>query len=429
MQVIRFTQKHPRGGYLYVAVMVIATLVGLVGLSAISVARMELRSSVESQDSSNATHLSQSAVELALAKLQSDPAWRTNLTSGTEYPSGGVALNGGTLSWKLVDSDGNLNDDDSDFVRIYGIGRSRGMTSVTSVLTWPSGTPLSCLEASFHCQNNLTLSLLVNWTTNQIISSNGDISASAFGADINGQVEAAGTVTGNINGTSISQITPRKMPGSSVFEYYLSRGTYIDVDLLPLDGSGRPQVTRTVLGPGSNPYGSGINPAGIYVIDCRTKSLQISNCRITGTILLLNPGSSTRIKDSVCWKNAVENLPSLLVSGSVEIAHNTSVLDESSLGVNFNPPGSPWEGSTDSNNDDTYPSQIEGLVYVSGTLKFPAFTPESTLNGVVVCGSASAQSFADFTWQSIFKNYPPPGFAAGSDMQIVPGSWKKDILP
>jgi hypothetical protein len=425
----RSTSPHSRSGYLYVAVMVVATLVGLVGLSAISVARMELRSAVETQDSSNATRLSQSGIELALAKLKTDPAWRTSLASGTEYPPGGVSLNGGTLSWKVIDSDGSLSDDNSDFVKIYGIGRCGGMTTVTSVLAWPSGSPLSCLEASFHSQNSLTLSLLVDWTTDQIISSNGDVSASAFGADINGKAEAAGTVRGNVNGSATSNVAPRRMPGDSAFDYYLARGTWVDVSSLPIDGAGNPMVSGVVLGPGSNPFGSSTNSAGIYIIDCKGKNLQFTNCRIAGTIVILNPGSNVRIKDAVNWKNAVENLPAVLVSGNIGIAHDTGVLDERDVGANFNPVGSPWEGETDTSMNDTYPSEIEGLIYVSGTLSFPAFTPESNIDGVVVCESVAAYSPADFTYQSTFKSYPPPGFAFGSDMQIVPGSWLKDVLP
>ena len=42
-------------------------------------------------------------------------------------------MGSGTFTWKLVDDDGDLADDDSDPVTIYGIGRVGASTSVETV--------------------------------------------------------------------------------------------------------------------------------------------------------------------------------------------------------------------------------------------------------------------------------------------------------
>ncbi|MGZ0169614.1 MAG: hypothetical protein ACKVHE_08660 [Planctomycetales bacterium] len=263
---------HPRAGYLYVAVMVTATLVGLV---AVSVVRLNLRTTTRTGDSSSADFLAQSAVEHALAVLQNDPAWRTTYQNNTEYPGTAISMNGGTVTWKLIDVDASLNDDDSDTVRIYGIGRQGSATSVQSVQLYPTETPLSCTEAAFHCGSSINLGFTVNFNSDKSISSNGSIAATAFGASIGRNAYAAGSISGTVSGTSTSGAATRRLPGRSVFDFYTARGTWIDVGSLPVV-SGKPTIDRAVLSPESNPFGS-VNSVGIYVIDCQSQNVTIKN--------------------------------------------------------------------------------------------------------------------------------------------------------
>jgi hypothetical protein len=53
----------------------------------------------------------------------------------------------------------------------------------------------------------------------------------------------------------------------------------------------------------------------------------------------------------------------------------------------------------------------------------------SEVDGVVVCGSIAANSNLILTYRSWFFDYPPPGFAAGSTMEIAPGSWQRTASP
>jgi hypothetical protein len=416
-----------RRGYLYVAVMVTATLVGLVGLSAVSVARLNLRTTTRTADSSSADFLAQSAVEHALAVLKNDPAWRTTYQDNTEYPGTPISMNGGTVTWKLIDADGSLLDDDSDTVRIYGIGRQGSATSVQSVQLYPTENPLSCTGAAFHCAGSITVGFTANFDTNKSISSNGSIAATAFGASIGGNAYAAGAITGNVSGTSTSGATPRRLPGSSVFDFYKARGTWINVASLPVV-SGKPTIEKAVISPGSNPWGT-VNSAGIYVIDCQNQSVTIKNSRIHGTLVLLNAGANSSIEGSVHWDAVVKNLPALLVQGNLKFGYHDSALDEATLSRNFNPAGSPYEGDSDSDTTDTYPSRIYGLVYVSGHLNLPADSLDSDVTGCVVCTTSAASSDAEFTHDVTFQNFPPPGFASGNVMEIIAGTWRRDVLP
>lgn len=417
----------PRAGYLYVAVMITATLVGLVGLSAVSVARLNLRTTTRTADSSSADFLAQSAVEHALAVLKNDPAWRTTYQNNVEYPGTAISMNGGTITWKLIDVDGSLLDDTSDTVRIYGIGRQGSATSVQSVQLYPTETPLSCTEAAFHCASSVSLGGLINWATDDEISSNGSLTANAFGTSITGNVYAAGSITGSISGTQTSGAAARRMPGSSVFDFYKARGTWVDINALPVTNDKR-MIEKAIISPTTSPWGL-TNSAGIYVIDCGGQNLEIKNSRILGTLVLLNPGTGCLTSYGVHWDAAVSNLPALLVEGDFLIGHSHTNLKESDHSTNFNPTGTPFDGEEDSDTTDEYASEINGIVYTSAKLTVLAAFSRAHVNGSTICGSSSCISAATFNHKTVFTNYPPPGFAAGSEMEIIPGTWRRDVLP
>lgn len=417
----------PRAGYLYVAVMITATLVGLVGLSAVSVARLNLRTTTRTADSSSADFLAQSAVEHALAVLQNDPAWRTTYQNNTEYPGTAISMNGGTVTWKLIDPDGSLLDDDSDTVRIYGIGRQDSATSVQSVQLYPTETPLSCTQAAFHCASSVSLSGSINWSTDDEISSNGSLAADASGTSITGNAYAAGSIVGSISGTQTSGAASRRMPGSSVFDFYKARGTWVDINALPVS-NGKRVIEKAIISPTTSPWGL-TNSAGIYVIDCGGQDLEIKNSRILGTLVLLNPGTGCLTSYAVHWDAAVSNLPALLVEGDFLICHSQSNLKESDHSTNFNPTGTPFDGEEDSDTTDEYASEINGILYTSAKLTVLAPFSVTHVNGSTICGSSSCISAATFNHKSVFTNFPPPGFASGSEMEVIPGTWRRDVLP
>ena len=126
------------------------------------------------------------------------------------------------------------------------------------------------------------------------------------------------------------------------------------------------------------------------------------------------------------WEPAVNDYPALLVQGNIELYTETSALSESSFYGSFNPPGTPYLGVEDTDVDDSYPAEIHGLVYVSGTLTIPWST---VLKGVTIAGgdinvNASAQS--TLTYVPGFLGSPPPGFVDPT-MRISPGSWQKNV--
>src|SRR5205085_1993061 len=83
---------------------------------------------------------------------------------------------------------------------------------------------------------------------------------------------------------------------------------------------------------------------------------------------LLNPRNDSYFDNEVLMEPAVANYPVLLVKGSIIFQYDTTLLRENAYGGNFNPPGTPYNGVSNNNQTDTYPSILNGLVYVSGDL-------------------------------------------------------------
>ena len=212
------------------------------------------------------------------------------------------------------------------------------------------------------------------------------------------------------------------MPDSTVFDYYVANGTAISYSDLP-GGS-----INELLSPASNPYGLGeTNAEGIYVIDCLGQVILVGNCRIVGTLVLLNAGAGSNIGNwgKLNWAPAVGNYPVLLVQCSdIYFSSGEGTLNESQVG-NMNPSGTPYQGGTDSDATDEYPAIIKGLVYVTGGIR-----PESAgkLVGVMIAGADIAPFSATIlNYQSTFLDNPPPGFEASATMKISPGSWQKNV--
>jgi hypothetical protein len=338
-----------------------------------------------------------------------------------------TTLGQGTFTWQLVDEDGVLTDDDSDSVRVLGIGRVGRTTVAESVRMLASGQPLPCLGSSLQCGGDIVVKSFVQFMTDQQISSGGSISTSGFFCSIQGDVEAVGTATGTIQGNVVQNAAMRRMPGSCAFDYYLDNGTSISIDALPIV-NGIHTLEKLVLGPQANPFGDR-NPEGIYLIHCGGQRVCIKNSRIVGTIVLIAPATNSSIEGSLRWDAAVANYPALLVMGDLEVRTSSQELGETNLTFNFNPSSTPYQGKSDTDVLDAYPSEINGLVYTSGQFKAPQDFVESLFRGVTVCQTIDASSSVRFRYRSFIFDHPPPGFASGNPMVVSPGSRRRETLP
>ncbi len=331
-----FRQRRVHRGSTYLAVMGVTLVVSMIGMAVMVMARMELRRGLANQELAYAHCLAQNAVEFGLANLADDPAWRTTFTHDVEslpLDFDFAAGANGEMTFKLVDEkDSDLADDDSDAVRLYGIGRFGQADYRMSVLLEPIGEGLSCLEASLHSGGQIWMYNGVTINTDQFVSTNNQIWTNGSGI-ISGDAEAVSTIAaGSVTGNATTGVSSRRLPDTAAaFEYYLTNGTWIDFGDLP-GGA----IENVVLSPASNPYGSGrTDPQGIYVIDCQGFDLVVQDSRIVSTLVVLNPGPGTRLERAINWEPAVRNFPALMVAGNLMLKFNgVGTLNE---GINFNP--------------------------------------------------------------------------------------------
>ena len=100
-----------RRGSSYVMVLSLATVMTVVGFSAVTVSRVNTRANTQANQWTDAQFTAFSASEHALASINADSDWRTTYNGVTVERT----INGKTFSWQVVDEgDGDLTDDASD---------------------------------------------------------------------------------------------------------------------------------------------------------------------------------------------------------------------------------------------------------------------------------------------------------------------------
>jgi hypothetical protein len=399
-----------------------ALIVSVIGLSALLAMRVQRLRAADTNDLAQARLYAQAAIEMGLHWIESDPNWRDSWPNGvwaTDVPAGD-----GTFTLEGTDPDAlPLNDDPNEPLTLTGTGVAGEARYKLQVALTAQLRGLGCLEVALHVAGGVNLNAMT-LTCNQTVSTNNSIMAST--ATGTSDLEAVGTIDpGAIVGTQTIMPNTRALPDTTVFDFYTDplNGTPINIADIPRF-QGQAGIRLTVLSPNSNPYGSGqTNPLGIYFIDCQGEVLTIQDVRIVGTLVLLNAGSGSEVRNFVNWEPAVPNFPALLVQGPMYLNFNSTVtLSEGTLSTNFNPPSTPYLGTSDIVQDDSYPSIINGLVYVSSFVTIS--TGDPALNGVLVVGGVLATSVnLSLTYQETFLNNPPPGFGGQVTMFISPGSW------
>lgn len=410
--------RNPRArrGMTYPMVLTAATLVFVIGVSALTASRIQNRAAATAIGAGEARFLARSAIELGRRMIAQDNNWRTTQVNGdwlSETP-----LGEGTLSLAVVDpADGDLDDWPRGDVRFTATGRCRGATYRLRTTLKPEFTPLEILGTALHANGAVTVSLGAS-----LALSGGPLSS-------NGLVTLLGPVYGDVQALAVSGLgvggswtqlsTARTMPGSSVFGMYLALATPIT------PGS---TIDRAVIAAGYNSLGS-TNANGIYSINSPLSNVQIGRTRLNGTLVVNVGVNKLSITDEVFFAPHRTDAPVLIVNGNLEISYSsdTKPLSETSAGKNFNPPGAPYLGTANMTMSDTMPHEIRGLVHVYGNLTISG--PVRIRGVVIVHGSVTCGSNAEIIRDPEIYQTPPPGYEATLSMQPVPGTWQPTVLP
>ncbi len=239
-----------------------------------------------------------------------------------------------------------------------------------------------------------------------------------------GWVTCSGNITPTWTGT-LTNATLTLTTTDSTKDLYIDKLSMKDTSL----PSNAYVMDRVVLSPASNPYGATTNTQGIYVLDCAGQNVTIGPCRIVGTLVLKNTGSATAIAGPITWETAVPGYPALLTDGKIAISFDQSAgLSESSLGVNFNPTGTPYPyagGTANTNATDALPAIINGIVYAGSDLTFSS--NPAVVGNIVSAGKINVQTTSlNVTFSNLAYVNPPPGFASSKPAVVAnPGSWRR----
>ena len=221
------------------------------------------------------------------------------------------------------------------------------------------------------------------------------------------------------------------MPYSSLFADLAANATSISFTSLGNNGT----MQNCLLSATSNPFGT-TDANGRYLITIpANKSLTISSCRLVGTLLISAPsGGKVAFNGPVECEPGAAGGSTIFVSGTscdVTLQGSNTWLSEATAGVNFNPAGNPYLGATDTTLDDDYPPQFNGIIQVTGgSTNTLALKANTYVNGTVIadCPVTTSSQTTLVQDPTIFAN-PPPGYATGSALNEVPGTWVWDTTP
>lgn len=126
-------RRRLRRATMYIAVLMISTIVAVIGVSALMFGRIQFRLAEEGGDVISARLGAQSAIELGYFMIANDPAWRSTFTHDQWTVE--QTLGEGTIAWKLVDQNyTDLLTDPNSPVRLYGRGQVDDAVRLFSVL-------------------------------------------------------------------------------------------------------------------------------------------------------------------------------------------------------------------------------------------------------------------------------------------------------
>ena len=416
-----------RRGTAYVLMLGMSLMVAVIGLSALYASRAGARTTTLSTGADDARALAMSALELTQQWIAQDANWRSrpNGVWSADQPIGGGGGGGGggaTCTVEVTDpADNNLANDPHQSVVVTATvkkGLARCKMQVTLVAA-PEALP--ALKHPIHTAGRLRIR-----AGQQLYVGNATVSTSSTFENngvLHGGVQClvaapAGVVTGRLS----TGAEPKASPAADVPDRYAAIGTRI----VPIDN----ELDGRLLAPGYNPFGDE-NPLGIYVVR-PSGDFRVRRSRILGTLVIILPaGRKVTFEDSLNIAPARPDLPAVIVRGNAEFLFTSTgtPLSEIAEDRNFNRSGAPYLGVEDGDRADLYPSQITGLVHVTGTVDL---RNDGVIRGAILCDSTSSFGALATDTREIFydpelyKN-PPRHYTTAVLMVPLRGSYRRVV--
>ena len=160
-------------------------------------------------------------------------------------------------------------------------------------------------------------------------------------------------------------------------------------------------------------------------MDTDHANLTIRMARIHGTLVIDCIGMTVTVEDSVFMHSYRSDYPVLIVNGTVVVLKYLSdekTLSESEHNTNFNPPGSPYAGQSDSDTSDEYPNEIQGLVHATGNV---LLKETARIRGTIIAeDKVQCQGNNQIIYQQGLYDNPPVGYTG---YKVLPDAWKRNV--
>lgn len=346
-----------RLGSAYVMVLACAVIVSAIGVAGLALTRAQRTAYTFQDDARRATIAATSGLETLTHVLNGSVASRTQLVNGDPILDGLYA----DASYRIEASDagdGSLIDDVTDPIDILVFAHVGRAQQIIAATLDPAIVPMSCASYGVAVSGNVVIDEAMLQSTKGLHSALNVIASDSF---IDAAVTSAQGTSGSIY-LSTTTLSPAAIfPVGADVAALIASATRITHASIP-GGN----LSNCVLSPTSNPFGIAINQNGIYLVDCNNATINISNMRLVGTLIILNPGSASRVSGSINASPVNSRLPTILWVGNLDLRTSLDDLAESVAGLNLNPVGTPYLGSVDNDTLDTYPALITGTFIVLG---------------------------------------------------------------
>lgn len=384
-----------RRGSAYVLVLGAAMIVTMIGVGGAIASRAARKAAQLDSEGAALTHAAMGALRAAAGNAQNSVAWRSASKAAAPLS---LTVDGIAISTTVSDpDDADLSNDLTGRVRFLATATKGQARRLVAMTLEPDDTLSDALSSAIHSNGNITVATGAILMSTGRVSTNGAVTGGTIRAD----VAAVGAISGTISGTQTTLASAFTMP-SGLEARYQAIGTTI-----PLSSFSGRKIDKSVLGPTKNPFGS-TNPLGVYVIDCAGNDFEVRDSRLNCTLVLKNCSKLT-LTNSVLWTAPSNDWPLVICSGPIHSDLVAANLSEVTTGTNFNPTNMAYQGATDSDKVDSYPSMLQGIVYSSSD--FSINSGVMTLEGAAIFGG-EIKLVGSSSLRIRYKcDSAPPGFA------------------
>jgi hypothetical protein len=409
----RSRSHRSRRGTVYLLVLSGAALLTLAGVGALLAMKAERAIVDREVRTAEIRMAAQSALELGMQQAENTQTWRTARAGNTPFVN--FTLNGATGTSTIRGSASTATDALS--------------TTIDPTETNPAWLYADAVNGQAYHRAGVRLTPYLEpcGAIDHVVAAGGAVSFSSITLYGSGSIHSGTSISltgstvwpslrsvGAINLTSSTVVNGRTTPTTSVSmpeANVVQRWTVLGTSI-PIASIQSRRLSKVVLSPAQNPFGAP-NSSGIYVIDCGGRSIDIQDVRVIGTLVLIN--ASSVLFSNAFSIEAINGQPTIVTNATtLDIQSSTSTLTEQNLAKNFNPIGAAYQGVTDNDQTDAYPSVIYGVVFTEGNVTVRS----GTLEGVLIARGTIQFSAAASTLRYVRPPAIIPGFTSRTAFMV-----------